>query len=582
MADPVTTYRRLGKLTRPIMPTLVAALLVAGCAVTPDPLTSEQLKLQGRNDIETLFIETEPLPEILTLSEAIARALKYNLDHRVKMAEEALALGRLGIDRLDFLPKSKSRADYRSRSRPYGRSRSDTGTKDPGDSYYYLEKQTTSTDLVLSWNILDFGISYFTAKQNTDHALIATERRRKAIHDLIRDVRSAYWRVAASQVLEDPIRDTLELAQNELANVDTQLRENLKEPLDANHYKKMLLENIWELESIEQELSTAHIDLALLINEKPGTIIRVVVPEEGVLQPPKWDTSMDEMERLAFLNNPDIREGFYESRIAIQETHKAIVRTLPGIELASSYRYDSDDSLKSNDWHEWSTGLTWNVFNILSAPKRIEYAELAEQVAEMQRLALRMAVLAQVHVVDRQFRDALKQFQLADSLSQVNRRIAELVKIRLAGDRSIRDFVYEQTDAITSQLQRYETYADLEAAYGRIHATLGLDIAPKSMGAFDDLQEITIAVDDTLLAWKSGDLIRNALASEKEKERTLTEQGEEALTENAYFMPATEMNAEITRISLKQTRALEDSDDDRDGPAWDNWKGYKISTSVSR
>ena len=537
--------------------------------VTPDPLTRDDLVLQGQNDTDGLFSDTDPLPEVLTLPQAIARALKYNLDHRVKMMKEALALDQMDMDRFDLLPDLVGKAGYRARSEFHAsRDMSLTNGTGDSDSYSYSsEKGTSETDLTVSWNILDFGIGYYTAKQNTDLALIATERRRKVIHNLIREVRIAYWRVVAYQVLEGQIHDALELAEKELANADTLVREGL-EPIDALRYQKILLENISKLENIRQELSTAHITLALLINAKPGTDIRVAVPEKRNLEPPKWDISLDDMEELAFLNNPDIREKIYESRIAVKETRKAILRTLPGIELAALHRYDSNDFLKNNRWYEWSTTLTWNVFNILSAPERIEYAETNEQVAEMQRLALRMAVLAQVHVANRQFLDALRQFQLADKSSQLDKKIAELTKKRLEGNQSIRDFVYEQTGAIASQLRRYQTYANLEAAYGKLHATLGLDITLKTIASSDDLQETTVAVDNMLSAWKNGNLARRALIDK-----------EEVLTEKIYFMSATGTNAEVTKISLEFMRLLGGNDNSR--PDWSRWKGYDISISLS-
>nr|VFK45713.1 MAG: Outer membrane protein TolC [Candidatus Kentron sp. TC] len=590
MLDPMT-MRCLRGFIRWIMPIPFAAL-IAGCAVTPEPLTPDELESQVQKDMERLFLEeTESLPKVLTLSEAIARALKYNLDHRVKMIEEALALDRIGMDNIELLlPDLVAKAGYRRRDKRLASKSSTLAGKEDPDYKYSSEKGSVTTDLTSRWNMLDFGVSYYTAKQNTDHALIADEQRRKATHNLMQEVRSVYWCVVAFQVLDKPIRDTLDLARHELANADTQLREKLGKPLETNRYKRMLLKNIQELESIRKELSTARITLASLIRARPGTEIQVAIPNQGDLQPPEWDIPIGEMERLAFLNNPDIRVGFYESRIAIRETYKAIARTLPGIELTASHRYDGNDFLKYKRWREWSAGLTWNVLNVILGPERIEHAEIGEKITEMQRLALRMAVLTQVHVAERQFRDTLTQFRLADKLSQVNREITELVKTRLVGDRSVRDFVYEQTSVIASRLRRYRAYAELEAAYGRIHATLGLDIAPKEVIS-DDLRKVTESISDTLSAWKSGDLVRRALAKEKRiAKREGVEGGEEeTLTEWAYFMPGMEAN-EAPKISLKWSSALEGhdkEDHDRDhsngdnGAALENWRSHRISTSIS-
>ena len=58
----------------------------------------------------------EPISGPLTIEEAIARALKFNLERRVRMLEEAVALGQYEAGRYDMLPKLLAQAGYRSRS----------------------------------------------------------------------------------------------------------------------------------------------------------------------------------------------------------------------------------------------------------------------------------------------------------------------------------------------------------------------------------------------------------------------------------------------------------------------------------
>ena len=66
-----------------------------------------------------------------------------------------------------------------------------------------------TADLGLTWNILDFGVSYFTAHQNADRALIASERRRRTIQNLAQEVRFNFWRAAAAQELRDKVAVTV-------------------------------------------------------------------------------------------------------------------------------------------------------------------------------------------------------------------------------------------------------------------------------------------------------------------------------------------------------------------------------------
>jgi len=570
------------RLARLLVPILLAAFLAA-CAIAPEPLTNDELNLQAENDIDLIFTDAGPLPEVLTLPQAIARALKYNLDHRVKMMEEALALGQFELDKFDILPKLTANAGYHDRSEFYSSRNIDmvTGEQTDSNPTYSSEKERTTTDLTLSWNILDFGISYYTAKQSADRALIAGERRRKVVHNLIQEVFFAYWRVAAYQKLQGEIQETIQLAEKEFANAEMEIQERLTDPLQALRYQKMLMENIWKLETIEQEFSTARIELATLVSTEPGSYIRVAVPELGNLEIPGWDIPLDTMEELAFRNNPDIRERAYQSRIAIKETHKAILRTLPGITLSTADKYNSNELLVDKHWYEWSAQITWNVFNILSAPARIERAETGEKVAEMQRLALRMAVLAQVHVANRQFHETRKQYQNSDRFFQVTRQIADLVAVRrLDGGQSIRDSVYERTNEIIAELRRYQTYAKLQAAHRQLHATIGLDITPGSASS-DDLQQVTAATEEALSAWESGALADQAMedlhsSPDEDVEESLEDMDSElyesmancaegcTLSEEDYFM-FSEKEEEATKTpSLKPAHQLDSTEKEPD------------------
>ncbi|MDZ5461529.1 hypothetical protein [Azohydromonas lata] len=49
----------------------------------------------------------------------------------------------------------------------------------------------------------------YATKQNADRVLIAEERRRKALHILMQDVRTAFWRTASAQKLRNEVHAPL-------------------------------------------------------------------------------------------------------------------------------------------------------------------------------------------------------------------------------------------------------------------------------------------------------------------------------------------------------------------------------------
>ena len=66
----------------------------AGCATGPiQGISSQSLKDANTLDAAALRKNVEPIVKPLTLDEALARALKYNLDRRAKFMDDDVALG---------------------------------------------------------------------------------------------------------------------------------------------------------------------------------------------------------------------------------------------------------------------------------------------------------------------------------------------------------------------------------------------------------------------------------------------------------------------------------------------------------
>jgi len=143
----------------------IATLMLAGCAVLPQPLTASERAEGVSADRATLFAVQEPVKGDIALQEVMARALKYNLDYRVKLMEEALAQRQLDLSNLDLLPKLALGAGYNQRDSDAASSSQDvlTGKQSLVPSIS-SERTRINADLGLTWNVLDFGVSYYPGK----------------------------------------------------------------------------------------------------------------------------------------------------------------------------------------------------------------------------------------------------------------------------------------------------------------------------------------------------------------------------------------------------------------------------------
>lgn len=464
---------------------VAVALLLSGCMVKPHPVSLQERQATAAADKQTLFGSQEKISAPVTLENAMARALKYNMDYRVKLMEEAMGQRQLDVANLDMLPKLAASAGYTARDKDNASSSQNiaTGEQSLAPSIS-TEKQDRMADLSLSWNVLDFGVSYYTAQQQADRVLILEQRKRRVGQQLVQQVREAWWQAAGAQQLQGRI-DTL-LAQAQSALEDAREVESLKlrSPLEALNYQRQLLDVIRQLTAVRSALAQAKPRLAALMNISPGLDFSVAVSDD--MPVPKLGIPVDKMEDIALLNRPEMVEANYSQRISALETRKAIAKLLPGIELSVGQSYDSNKFLTNNAWGYAGLRVSWNLLNLFNAGPITKAAEAEKQVNDAQRLALSMAVLTQVNIAWLDYEGKTKQFELERQLNTVDQTIYEQTRHAVESGASARlQGILADANAVYSSLRLYQSYGALQNAYGQMGASLGLDPLPEDTRGYD-------------------------------------------------------------------------------------------------
>lgn len=484
---------------------LAGAVVLSGCAsLRPEPLTANEITATSAADRQAASVGVEPLRGPLSLEEAIARAIKHNLARRTRLMEEAVAQGQLDASRFDMWPRLVAAAGYRDRDKDLVTRSIDsvTGAPSLANPFISSERSATVTDLTFTWSLLDFGQSYYVSRQNADRVLIAGEQRRRASHLLVQDVRTAFWRTAGAQKLRADVASAIAAADDALGDSRKAESERLRNPLEALRYQRQLLENLRLLESIEQELSTAQVELAALVNLPVGQPLTVVEPTEVANR--GWlDMPVEKLEEQAIANNAELRTAFYNARIARLETRRAMLKMFPGLSFSYGSRHSDDSYLIHRDWTEASVQLSFNLLGLLAAPSQKRLADAGVALADQQRMATQMALLAQVHLARLQYQGALKVFDRADVIARVDTDIAGHASRREQAQTQAKlERVAHQTASILSQLRRYQSLAHVHAAAGKLQATLGLEPAVAADRAAS-LPELTQEVRRALAQWDS-------------------------------------------------------------------------------
>lgn len=471
-----------------LAPVFAVSVLGACSALSPSPVSLNELQQTNQTDAAAIRQDVEPVSAPLTLDEAMARALKYNLDRRARLMEEAIALKQLDVTQFDKLPKLIAQAGYTDRNREratYSNPYTPVyGTKSASSSFSAAADHGTA-DLGLTWSLLDVMVGHSSAQQAADRVLIAGEKRRKAMHVLMQDVRTVYWRAVSAQKLRTNVQETLKMAEEALADARKAEAERLRSPLDSLRYQRQLLENLRLLEAISQELSSAQVELASLINAPVGQPITLADADVDFNSDTPLTTPMAQLEAVALANNADLREQHYNSRIARTEVHKTMTRLFPNLSFNYSVNYDSDAYMVHNNWNEAGMQLSFNLFNLLTSPTQIKFAEAGVALADQRRMAMQMAVVTQLHLARLQLQNARAQFNRAEAIYTVDNKIAENIRARQSVQaQSQLDRVANETTAILSLLRRYQALSQVHLAESRLIANLGLE--PK-IGSTGDL-----------------------------------------------------------------------------------------------
>ena len=483
---------------------LTGTLLLGGCATArTSPVTTDEVVKVSKADRAAVLADTPPITGPLTLDEAIARALKYNLDQRVDRAAQVLATKQFSVAQRDLLPDIMAQAGYHTRDEDLTRRSVDsiTGGESTGHPFISEERNHTTSDLGVTWNLLDFGVGYYNAKEAGNNIFIADERRRKAVHTLISDVQTAYWRAYSAQMLRGQIQETIVLAEGALADAKQAEAEQLRSPLDSLRFERQILENLRTLEALDQELSTAKLDLARLINAPMSADFTLAEPQatfaDEIMQAsPSW------LEEMAIEGSADIREQQYNVRNAQIEARKTLVQMFPRLSFDYGYNYDTDKFLINNTWNEAGAQLAYSLLNIANLPLKRQLTQAGVKLADQKRVATLMSVISQVHIARQQYVNARALYNRADELADVEQRIMVQMDARQQAEvQSKLETVSSRTSLIISQLRRYQALAQVYAAQSQLEATMGVDPGLTKADAMS-LPQLTTAVGQSFEQWR--------------------------------------------------------------------------------
>lgn len=454
-------------------------LLLAGCIVSPTVLTEEEIHTRVEHDL-TLLRKDQELPRApIDLFEAMARALKYNLETKVEVMKTMLAHQQLDLAHYDLLPKLVANANYDGRDNFSGaRSRSLLSGQTSLEPSTSADKNIFNADLSLSWDVLDFGLSYVRARQAADDLLIAEEEKRRVANRVIQNVRIAYWRAVSADRMLGQLEHLDDWVEKTLKNSRAVHQRYLDSPLAALQYQRELMTTHNEIQKLQHKLSLAKIELAKLMNLPPGEAFELILPARPMAIP-ALTIALEKLEHQALANRPELRKIDYRKRMNTNETKSAILEMLPNLNLQFGPNYNSNSFLFNNHWLTYGAKISWNLLNLFRKPAQFKMIEAQEEVLEAQSLALTMAVMTQVHVSMAQLTAAHAEVRTTKMYYETQKEIGTQVRVSWQANRlSKQILIRERLNNLLAEIRYDSALAELETAYANLLGAIGKEPVP--------------------------------------------------------------------------------------------------------
>ncbi len=482
--------------------------LLSGCLfVKPNPISDEEHWQRTLDDRSSLYWEQEHPAAPITLPEAVARAVKYNLDHRLALMEDAFQMNQLEVANLGLLPRLAVNAGYSWRTNENASSsisyRNRTESLEPSVS---SDVWRWNSDLSFNWSLLDFGLSYFQAKQQADRFMIVKERRRRLVNNLIKDVIAEYFRVASAEVIGKQVEETLAKAEEALQAYQKIEAGKKGSPAQALEQQRALISIISNLRLVSLNLASAKSKLAALMNLPLSSQFSIVPPGEGEMKPPQLAAQLADLETIGIYLRPDLREETYQARIDKTEVKKDILRMVPMLNVFSAGQFDSNQYLVHQAWGEAGARLTQDLIGMVGKWKQVKASKMQTVVSRQRRLASTVAAMVQINLSYYQYQQAVELYQDSERLKDIDSRLLELSqaasKAREIGEL---EKIRQTAVALNTQLDRDRNLIEVLSAWGNLYFSVGGDILGKFQGT-EDLATLTCVVAEALGRWLVGEL----------------------------------------------------------------------------
>lgn len=458
---------------------LISVLLIlsiSSCIVRPDKLTQQQASNNAQRLIS--YIDNNTLPEkYLSLYEVLAIGLSRNLEQRAQQMKMGLLSQHTELSEKGMLPRAAFAAGFQGRNNFNGIISTSDGTLvDSNDQ----ANNNQFGELAVTWNILDFGVSYYKTKQSLNDKKVLAEIRRKSIQQLSHDIETAYWYSAMQQHFNHTLKSEVSAA-NEVLNVKEKSHRNAStSELEALIEMQKL---VTQLRQHKYKLDQSRTRISQFLGVQPDLPFKLATDfSQKILRPEEIKIEHRVLLHKAFTHHPEIKKSFYENKNSEHELKKAWLRFFPGIEFNLGYQHRDEDSLQHQQWSDWGSQISWNLIELIKSPSRIRIIKGTRQINELESMALSLTIAAKLYITEQQYFShyATHQYQLRNALLHQKLKDRFTKKANINKNSQYYRLINYRLKALMAEIEKYAAFVEMKLSLSQLYAAIGIDLLPKT------------------------------------------------------------------------------------------------------
>ncbi len=454
--------------------TSIGLAVLGGCDDTAVNMNTR--KAAAISDLQQISCGNPASVRPITLQDAVAVALENNLEQAMKRMNIEVARERATGAKRAMLPTLEAEGRVSSKDRLTPSRSKNYETKSIAENYTYSsDKNTRQLDLTMSWNAVDFGISYFSHRQEKHRVGIEMEQLRRLRQNLSLQVIQAYWKSAVAKEVALQAKSINERIEKRLEVVRAQIADGRLSNRAGVEQCRKLMSYQARLVGYDEEYNAAISELKELMGLHPGTHIELITSAYPALKRLN-ESIVPLIEERALNTRPELYVEDHERAIRADDARIALIKLFPSPEAFVKRSDDTNPLLLENYWYTTGFKSAYDLLSIPSKLSNLRQQKMDNEIKENKRLVLAIGILTQVRIAYYDYQRRLGLCDQAWRYLGVNQDLLQIVKKQAAeGKVHEGEILSTEADHFFARLQYLKAYSDASVSLARISNSVGFD-----------------------------------------------------------------------------------------------------------